>query len=291
MIYNFLTVDRPTPDTMARALAQVLGVAESDVDVADLDGDQDGRNWGARVFCGYEVLSGDLTLAWDVSMTDAVPDPPDEPGAAVRLAAAAGRTVLYPGVDVGAPSAYWAALPDGQVIRARIEQSGDEERLVTVDAVEEPVPQLPGARVQLLPEVYWAERFDLPVTEAFVAETDPDGVAPAQSQANRAREAVMLWEKLVRRMEGDWAPTGRYPEESYLQDLRERDALAAGLAVAPPALRDPFARAANELDEVFRAQTVDDGGEFLGGVTKSGAAVRERGWWWQRRPRRVPWIR
>ncbi|MFG2334624.1 hypothetical protein ACGFMM_34165 [Streptomyces sp. NPDC048604] len=160
---------------------------------------------------------------------------------------------------------------------------------MTVEAAEAPIPQLPCARVQLLPEVYWAERFDLPVTHAFVAETDPDGVAPAQSQANREREEVMLWEKLVRRLEGDWAPTGRYPEESYLEDLRTRDALAERLVAAPPALRDPFAGAADALDEVFRAHTEDDGGELLGRVTRSGAAVRERGWWWQRRPRRVPW--
>ncbi|MGW7361837.1 hypothetical protein ACWGI8_00045 [Streptomyces sp. NPDC054841] len=288
-MYNFLTVHRPAPDTMAAALARVMGVPVPAVDVADQDGDQDGRDWEAPVLCGYEVMPGDLALAWDVWVSDAVPEPPDEATTALRLAAATGTTVLYPALDLQNPSAYWAATPEGVVTRARVYESDDDEPGCTVDAVQAPVPQLPGARVELFPEVFYTEKIAVPATEAFVAATDPDGIAPAQSQANRAREVLMLWEKLVRRVEADWGPSGRYPEGLYLEDLRTRDDLAERLAAAPPALREPFARAAGELDDVFRAHTVEDGGELLGRLTKSGAAVKDRGWWWHRRPVRVPW--
>ncbi|WP_262007146.1 hypothetical protein [Streptomyces sp. FIT100] len=39
----------------------------------------------------------------------------------------------------------------------------------------------------------------------------------------------------------------------------------------------------------IRARTEDDGGALTGGLTRSGTAVRDRGWWWLRRPVRVPW--
>ena len=289
MQYDFWTVGRPGPEDMARALARVVGVSVADVDVADLDGDLEGRRWDAPVLCGYEVRRGDVALYWGVWISDAVPDPPGEASAALRLAAVIGGTVLYPPLDMDNPSAYMAALADGRVVRARVDEPEEPDLLFAVDAVEDPVPDLPGARVQLLPEVYWSERIYLPVTDAFAAETDPDGIAPAQSRANRARETLMCWERLVRRMEGDWGPTGRYPEESYLEDLRTRDALAARLAEAPPALEEPFARAADALDEVFVAHTVFDDGEFLGRATASGTDVRDRCWWWKRRPRRLPW--
>ncbi|MEU8525034.1 MULTISPECIES: hypothetical protein [Streptomyces] len=289
MQYDFWTVRGPVPEEMARALADVVGVPVADVDVADLDGDLEGRRWDAPVLCGYEVRRGDVALYWDVWISGAVPNPPDPATAALRLAAVIGGTVLHSADDMPNPSAYMACLADGRVVRARVDDPEEPDFLFTVDAVEDPVPDLPGARVHLLPEVYWSEPIDLPVTTAFAAETDPDAIAPAQSRANRARETLIGWERLVRRMAGDWGPTGRYPEESYLEDLRTRDSLARRLADAPPALEEPFARAADALDEVFRAHSSDDGGEFLGRVTKSGTAVRDRGWWWQRRPRRVPW--
>lgn len=290
MIYNFLTVHRPAPDAMAAALAKVLGVPVPAVDVADRDGEQDGRDWEAPVLCGYETAAGDLALSWDVWLSEDVPRPPDEATAALRLAAATGTTVLYPAPDLQAPSAYCAATPEGTLARARVYVSDDGDVPVhTVDAVDSPVPQLPGARVEPLPEVFRAEHIDLPATETFVAATDPDGAAPAQGAANRAREELLLWERLVRRVAADWAPTGRYPQQSYVEDLCARDALAERLETAPAAVREPLARAADGLDELFRSHSRDDDGELLGRLTRSGSAVRERGWWWRRRPDRLPW--
>ncbi|MFF9866206.1 hypothetical protein ACF1G0_12385 [Streptomyces sp. NPDC013953] len=290
MIYTFLTVHRPAPARMAAALAGAVGVPAADVDVADEDADPAGRNWDAPVLCGYRELLGDVALSWDVYVSDdAVPGAPDEPAAARRVAAATGTTVLYPATDVPNPSAYWAATPAGTTTRARLYASDDEEPVHTVDAVEAPVPHLPDARVELLPEVYRAQRIPVPATEAVTAVLGPDGTAPAEGGAGRARDALLLWERLVRRMAAGWEPAGRYPLDLYLEDLLTRDDLAGQLATLPPRLGEPLARAAEELDGLFRAHTRDDGGELLGRLTHSGTAVLDRAWWWHRRPVRLPW--
>ncbi|MEU6879739.1 hypothetical protein [Streptomyces sp. NPDC046712] len=155
------------------------------------------RDWDAPVLCGYETVAGDLALSLDVwtphapatpdarTARDAAtapdaptapgaPTAPNEPTAALRLAVLSGTTVLYPATDLRNPSAYWAATPDGLVTRARVEESDDPaEPRLTVEAVEARVPHLPGARVQLLPEVYRSEPIELPTTGA-----DPLGVTP-----------------------------------------------------------------------------------------------------------------
>ncbi|MFE2945010.1 hypothetical protein ACFXKG_39165 [Streptomyces sp. NPDC059255] len=278
------------PDAMTAALAHVVGVPLAEVDVTDQEGDQEGRNWAALVLCGYEVLIGDVGMAWEVSVSEAVSEPPDEAAAALRLADVTGATVLYPAQE-GAPSTYWAVTAGGMVTRARVEDSDDDVPVNTIDTVEDPVPEFPGARVELLPEVYQVESIAVPTTKAFEAATDPDGIAHAQHPANRAREELMLWERLVRRMAGDWAPTGRYPLESYVQDLGTRDHLDVRLTTAPAELREPLARAVEELDAVFLAHTVGDCGELLGRLAMSGSAVADGGWWWHRRPVRLPWVR
>ncbi|MER5892552.1 hypothetical protein [Streptomyces sp. NPDC001876] len=153
--YTFLTVHRPTPDAMAAALADVVGVTAADVDVADEEAATAERAWDARVLCGCRGLTGDLALYWDVYVApDAVSVPPAEPEAASRLAARLGTVVLHPAQGVR-PSAYWAVTPDGSRTRARVleEAGGDEEwPPLTVDAVEERIDQLPGARVEPITE-------------------------------------------------------------------------------------------------------------------------------------------
>ena len=292
VFYNFLTVHRPAPHTVAAALAGAMGLPASDIDVAGENAEQaDERDWDAPVLCDYREVAGDVALAWDVSVSDAV-TPPGEAETALRLAARLGTTVLYPAQE-RAPSAYWAAGPDGTVTRVRLLETdgeGDEQLPVLVaDAVEAPLPQLPAARVEVLPEILWAEKVDTPVTDAFTAATSPQRAVPAESTLNRAREALLLWERLVRRIADDWAPTGRYPWELYAEDLRTRDHLAELAGAASDEERTPLARALAELDDVFRGHTEDDAGALLGRLTKSGAAVAGRGWWWHRRPVRLPW--
>lgn len=153
--YTFLTVHRPTPDAVAAALADVVGVTAADVDVADEDAPKAARDWGAPVLCGCRDLAGDLALYWDVYVSpDAVSRPPAEPEAASRLAARLGTVVLHPAQGVR-PSAYWAVAPDGTRTRARVleKDTGDDEwPVLTVDAVEKRIDQLPGARVEPVTE-------------------------------------------------------------------------------------------------------------------------------------------
>ncbi|MFD6275435.1 hypothetical protein ACFWFI_07660 [Streptomyces sp. NPDC060209] len=151
--YTFLTVHRCSPDAMAAALAAVVGVTAAEVDVAD---DSDGhRDWAAVVLCDRMSLAGDLALSWEVHVSaDLVPAPPAEAEAALRLAARLGTTVLHP-ADGVRPSAYWAATPDGIRTRARVldgDTGGDDRPVLTVDAVEKPVGQLPRARVERILE-------------------------------------------------------------------------------------------------------------------------------------------
>ncbi|MET7366721.1 hypothetical protein ABZS61_12960 [Streptomyces sp. NPDC005566] len=135
---------------MAAALADVVGVTAAEVDVADEEAATAERDWGALVLCGFRGLTGDLALYWDVYVSpDAGSVPPAEPEAASRLAARLGTVVLHPAQGVR-PSAYWAVAPDGSRTRARVleEGTGDEEwPPLTVDAVEERIGPLPGARV------------------------------------------------------------------------------------------------------------------------------------------------
>lgn len=289
--YNFLTVHRPAPHTIAAALAGAMGLAASDVDVAEEDAEQaDQRDWDAPVLCDYREVAGDVALAWDVSVSDAV-TPPGEAETALRLAARLGTTVLYPAQE-RAPSAYWAAGPDGTVARVRLLETDGEgdgqPPLLVADAAEARMLQLPAARVEVLAEILRAEKVDTPVADAFTAATHPQRSVPAESTLNRAREALLLWERLVRRIADDWAPTGRYTWELYAEDLRTRDRLAELIGAASDEERTPLARAVAELDDVFRGHTEDDAGALLGRLTMSGSAVTGRGWWWHRRPARLP---
>ncbi|MFE6038254.1 hypothetical protein [Streptomyces sp. NPDC056452] len=293
VLYTFLSVHRPEPQTIAAALAGAIGLPVADADVADEDDEQtDDRNWDAPVLCTYRGVGGDVALSWDVSVSDEVTSPPGEPEAALRLAQRLGTTVLYPAQEQ-APSAYWAAGPDGTVTRARLletdgEGDGDPPALV-VDAVEAPMAQLPTARVEVLTEILRGEKLGTPVADGFADITDPGRTAPAQSPVNRAREALLLWERLVRRVAADWGPTGRYPFDLYAEDLGTRDRLQELIEAASGEERERLARAVAALDDVFRGHTEGDGGALLGRLTRSGTAVAERGWWWCRRPARLPW--
>ncbi|MFI2778445.1 hypothetical protein [Streptomyces sp. ALB3] len=285
--YSFLTVHRPAPHAMASALAGALGVEPEAVDLADEDTEEaDDRNWDAPVLCTYRSVAGDLALSWDVSVSDGVTAPSAE-AAALELAKGLGTTVLRPAQEE-APSAYWAAGPDGTVTRARLYEGEGDLPVCTVDAVEAPMKQLPAARVEVLAEILRGRHIGTPVTDAFAEAADPHGCAPAAGTVNRAREALLLWERLVRRIDAGRLPGGRYPFELYVEDLRIRDGLGELAETAGPE-RELIARAVAELDEVFRRGTEPDSGALLGHLTRSGSAVADRGWWWHRRPATLPW--
>jgi hypothetical protein len=154
MIYDLLLAGPPVPPTsLAKALAEAVRTEGVDVDVADRDGDQSGRDWTAPVLCGYIRLRGDLSLALDIYVEDAlVNEAPTEPELARRLAMSLGVPVLHPAEEL-LPSAYWLATSSGESVRARLYASDDEPPVHTIDAVESPVAQLPHIRVSDLPEI------------------------------------------------------------------------------------------------------------------------------------------
>ncbi|TDC78648.1 hypothetical protein E1283_04645 [Streptomyces hainanensis] len=277
------------------ALADVLGVSADAVDFVDSGVEEEfaGRDWTAPVLCTQYALSGDLATRLDIQLQGPV-DPTFGEGELATALARRLNTILFWDAQEGAPSTNRLVTPDGLVTRARVTETDGPAPTYTVtytvDAVEAPVPRFPMARVQLLPEIYWEERIATPVADVFVAATAPDRGSRADHPLNRAGECLVLWERLVRRMAGDWAPTGRYPAESYLRDLRTRDHLAAcHTALAAPGPRDSLAAAVEELDEVFGTHTTDDGGFLVLSLGRAGPEVTGDAWWWRRRPVRVPW--
>ncbi|MGW1492135.1 hypothetical protein [Streptomyces sp. NPDC002402] len=177
---DLFTVGLLEPDVLVAALAGAVGVAPGKVDVADADANPEARNWDAPVLCAYTRLpAGGLRLLLDVYVAEWTGGIPDEAELARRFAARAGTTVLYP-AEAFPPSAYWAVTADGLVTRARLYEPEEHEDAYVVDAVEAPVPDLPEARVTVLPEILREERIEFPVTDAFTAAV-PDGSAGSEA--------------------------------------------------------------------------------------------------------------
>ncbi|MFH9010363.1 hypothetical protein ACH4C6_03225 [Streptomyces sp. NPDC017943] len=281
MIANLFTVAPLTPDDLRRALARLLRVPPAAVDAADADGDQEGRDWDAPVLCTRRLLPpGDLALELDVTVRDDTAAGLTEGELALRLAAATGSSVLHP-ADLDLPSAYWAAVPDGRTVRCRLEpvDAGPDDTAYRVEAVEEEVPDLPAARVEVLPEILDREPIGTPVSDAFLA-TLPEGATDGVEA--HVRYDLRVWERLVRRLHSGWAPSGRYREDLFRRDLRARDALERHIGELDETHAGGLRVAVAALDEGFTTGT------------EATAAVDEEqgeraGWWWYRLPHRTPW--
>ncbi|MDI3405620.1 hypothetical protein [Streptomyces cavernicola] len=269
-----LIVGSPGVGELARLLAGVWGVTPDDIDLADAADEGAERNWTATVLCEYRQVVGDVRLLLQVYVQEWMASPPDEAEAAGRLARLAGRTVLYP---VGEYD-YAAATPAGDVIRVRVVEPDDEHEPWRVTMAEAPVPGLGGAVVEPLPEKLRAVPLATPATDAFRACADPDGTLPGDAPENRARAALLHWERLVRRMAEGWPPDGTYRRDLYADDLEARDDLSE-LGLPAPVRLDLDARLA-VLDAEFTGLTVP--GAPVSGATDHAA------WWWQRRPRETP---
>ncbi|MFJ2583779.1 hypothetical protein [Streptomyces sp. NPDC087538] len=170
MTYNLFTTNRLPPARVVDALASCLRVEANSVDVADIDGVQDNRNWDAAVLCDYSDVLGDVSLMLDIFVQDAVSQQPTEPEFAARFAVAAQTVVLYPAED-HPPSAYWLVTPTGLVTRARLLSSDDQRPEYSIDAAEAAVPQLPGIRAMQLPEIVREQPVPTPPT----SEVSPGG--------------------------------------------------------------------------------------------------------------------
>ncbi|MFC9505616.1 hypothetical protein [Streptomyces sp. NPDC057002] len=280
MIYDLLLVGPPvSPTSLAEALAAAVRTEGADVDVADRDGDQSQRDWAAPVLCGYIRLRGDLSLSLDIYVEDAlVNEAPPEPELARRLAAALGVLVLYPAEEGLPPSAYWLATSSGQSVRARLLSSDDEPPVHVIDAVEEEVPDLPRATIEILPEILDREPIPTPVSDTLLATLPPGTAATVEG---RLHHHLRVWERLTRRLQSDWAPSGHYRVNLFHRDLEARDALGRLLPELGETHADALRDAVNQLDRTFSEHTdtrptPDDNGETTP-------------WWRNRVPRQVPW--
>lgn len=261
---------------LRRALSDLLGVAAEAVDVADRDGDQETRRWDAPVLCTYRVLPlGDLALELDLSVEDGTAGARTEADLAHGLAVRTATSVLYPAQDLGLDSAYWVAVPDGRAVRCRLETiDSDEDTTYRVDAVEEPVTDLPRATVEYLPEALDGEPIQTPVADAFLS-TYPTGTTA--SVEGRVHYNLRVWERLVRRLAADWNPSGRYREDLFLRDLQARDDLARLMTEVDTEHTEPLRTALTRLDD-----------EFRNGTDPDDHPATER-WWRNRSPRTIPW--
>lgn len=147
-----------------------------------------------------------------------------------------------------------------------------------MEAVEEQVPDLPGATVEVLPEILDRQPLPTPVSDALLAEL-PTGTAG--SVEGRVHHYLRVWERLTSRLQSDWAPAGRYRADLYRRDLETRDALERLVPELGEPRTDALRHAVTRLDRAFSEPTdptpAPDG--------NGGAAP----WWWHRVPRRVPW--
>ncbi|MEU2434551.1 hypothetical protein ABZ611_34640 [Streptomyces sp. NPDC007861] len=271
MIANLLTSRRFESSALAAALADVVGVPADQVDVCHADADQDHREWEAAVLCTYHYVRGDVVMSLDVQVRDDVDGPAGEAELAAAFAGRTGVGVVYPDDRID-PETFWLADPGGTVTRARLvasEEAYDGEHgppRYTVDAVEAPSTAFPDAEVTPLAEILR----EVPI---------PTPVAAAVGLDTPAAVSLAIWERMVRRMAGDWPPSGRYLPELYAEDIAARDHLERETAASPEQEREVLLAATAEVDSLFRSLTEEVPGAASAGV----------GWWRSRRPRRLPW--
>jgi hypothetical protein len=246
------------------------------VDVTDTEADQNLRGWDAPALCTYRVLpSGDLALELDISVEGGAVDALTEATLARELALRTATSVLHPSLALDLDSAYWIAASDGRTVRCRLEAiDSDEDTTYRVDMVEEAVADLPRARVEWLPEVLDHEHLPTPLSDAFPA-TCPTGTS--SSVEGRVHYALHVWERLSRRLETGWHPSGRYREDLFRRDLEARDGLERLLHEVDGVHVDGLRSAVAEIDRVFRDHTAP------------GPGTEPERWWWHRRVEQAPW--
>ncbi|MGI5338013.1 hypothetical protein ACQEVS_11745 [Streptomyces sp. CA-181903] len=303
MTYNFLTADRLHPEAIRQALSTCFAVETSSVDVADAESDQDRRNWDALVLCDFSGINGQLSLSLDIYVQESVISQPTEAEAALRFAAATRTVVLYP-AEENIPSAYWAITPDMKTTRVRLSTTDDERPAYSIDAAESEIPQFPDAHVTLLPEVIREHPVAIPATESFLAKAEAvlspdkreDATQPEKNDADnlsdRARNSLAAWERMTRRMATGWPPSGGYPFDMYMNDLRARDDLAAILAKYPEPVHHFLLESVHLVDSEFKRLTEPDRDHVIKRLTGAPQGdVTESDWWWYRKPIALPWSR
>jgi hypothetical protein len=160
-------------------------------------------------------------------------------------------------------------------VRCRLEAiDSDEDTTYRVDAVEEPVADLPRATVESLPEALDSEPVETPVADAFLGTYRTGTTASA---AGRVHYSLRVWERLVRRLAAEWGPSGRYREDLFQRDLQARDDLAQLVTEVDAEHAERLRATLARLDDEFRNRT------------EPGDRPATERWWRDRSPRSVPW--
>jgi hypothetical protein len=130
---------------------------------------------------------------------------------------------------------------------------------------------------------------DAEVLAAQRAQVAPEIAAKIIEPTYSLRNRLRYWEQLVRLIEQDWAPRGRYVVDEYVNNLDSRDSLDRVLARLPVGVGTALRPLLDDLDSRFASATVDDGGEELRpwvARLRQGEPMSGR---WYRRPRVIPW--
>ncbi|MGW9075102.1 hypothetical protein [Streptomyces kronopolitis] len=302
MTYNLFLVDSCDPGVMAEALAAVFRVPVREVDVADADGDQDDRNWEALVSCEYSHVPGNVSLSLDIYAQDSVGQQPPESEFSAAFAGRLGTPVLYPPQE-SAMSAHWLVTPEGLTTRARLSESDGDELTFTVTAVEAFVDRLPDVPVMHLPEVVREQKIATPLADSFAESlqflkgdgNEADGstiTADVAEVARIAKSYLGAWEKLSRRAESSWEPSGWYPVEFYREVLGYRDDIEGHLRRLPGNVATLYKRYLDKVDSLYQELTVDDEEHVVvDGWDEPTDGSAQKAWWWYRRPEPMPWSR
>ncbi|MCF3105746.1 hypothetical protein IPZ58_29775 [Streptomyces roseoverticillatus] len=299
MTYNVFTIAPLRPSVLLAALATCIGVHPGDVDVADAEGSQDDRNWGAAVLCDFTETLGDVSLSLDIYVQESAPNRLSEKELAAELAVAAQTVVLYP-AEESIPSAYWLVTPDRTVTRARLLSSDDARPVYSIDAVESKVACLPEVPATPLDEIVREYPTPVPLTERFVTAVDAPEHSSADSVSTpltrevgtpfyRARTALAEWERMVRRMGSGWQPTGHCSADMYRAGLRARNDIAQLINDLPAPTGELLRELAEQIDGDFTKLTEQDDGQALVEATGPLTGAHENAWWWQRKPSALPW--
>ncbi|MEU0844446.1 hypothetical protein ABZ370_33895 [Streptomyces sp. NPDC005962] len=300
MTYNIFLVDSCDPGIMAEALAEIFQVPVMEVDVADADGDQGNRYWDALVSCECSRVYGNVSLSLDIYAQDSVKHQPTEAQFCAALARRIGTPVLYPPQE-SPISAHSLVTPEGVVTRARLDETEDEDPSFTVTAVEAFIENLPDVPVAHLPEVVREQKIAMPLSdsfaEAFKALADSDGGPEHLAAAAEVAEVVRVagsylgaWEKLARRTEGNWGPSGWFPLEFYRETLGYRDDIEGCLRQLPENVALLCKRYLDKVDSLYKELTVEDEEHVVvDDLDEPTAGSVQKAWWWYRRPEPMPW--
>ncbi|WP_274916962.1 hypothetical protein [Streptomyces sp. WZ-12] len=275
MMCTLLTTGNGVLERIAPVLARFFGTVADDVDVCDA-WDLENRNWDASISCEYMALGGELS--WSLAIaTDDTPHLSEE-DLALTVARELGIVVIFASDYKDISWIDRAATPAGEVCYVNTEQEEAEPPRWRVAVSEINIPEFPNAEVRRIPEIIKQLQLPTPIT---------DSCMPKEHPQPEIFYPLLNWERLTVRMKMDWPPSAWYPASMYVEDLELRDQLDDVIAQLPPADQQPVREAVEQVDQMYRALTHDDGGRNLAEATK--APITDRPWYWYRRPLNPPW--